>query len=329
MFESLAADAAAARGAASVGAWARVENAACARRLSASADMLERAYSADGSAEREQWCLDNWDAVCAQVGAEQNVSSGVASHQLLIAIALRERLPRVAEVFAAGDISYRMVAAVVARTRLVLDAAAMLEIDARIAADIGQWGPLSVAKLETEIDYWVAHCDPAALRRNESKARDRHIDIHPPDDGSGVCVVEGAVSAHDGAVLDKRLDALADTVCERDPRTREQRRADALTPALHGAERLACHCGRETCEGATVADPSSLVIYVVANEESLTADTAIQLDGAYPPGPSGAELRTMTLKEALRPDKYDLGSESDILGDDYLADRARTAAGFL
>ncbi|MFG1934308.1 DUF222 domain-containing protein, partial [Mycobacterium sp. NPDC048908] len=87
----LAAAAAGTSGAAAVGGWARVENAACARRLAATADLLEARWSADGSAERDQWCLDNWDAVAAEVAAEQNVSNGVASHQLLVAMALRER----------------------------------------------------------------------------------------------------------------------------------------------------------------------------------------------------------------------------------------------
>ena len=64
--------------------------------------------AADGSEEREQWCLDNWDAVAASVAAAQNMSLGVAAHQLLIANALRHRLPRVAAVFAAGAISYRL-----------------------------------------------------------------------------------------------------------------------------------------------------------------------------------------------------------------------------
>jgi hypothetical protein len=79
---------------------------------------LEARLAVDGSAEREQWCVDNWDAVAAEVAAAQNVSAGVASHQLMVAMALRERLPRVAEVFAAGQISYRLVAAIVARTPL-------------------------------------------------------------------------------------------------------------------------------------------------------------------------------------------------------------------
>jgi hypothetical protein len=113
MFDSLAAAADGTRGAGAAGAWARVENAACARRLAATADMLEARLSADGSAEREQWCIDNWDAVAAEVAAAQNASLGVASHQLMVARALRERLPRVGEVFAAGQISYRLVNTIV------------------------------------------------------------------------------------------------------------------------------------------------------------------------------------------------------------------------
>ena len=96
------------------------------------ADMLEARLAADGSAEREQWCLDNWDAVAAEVAAAQNVSLGVASHQLMVARALRERLPRVAEVFAAGEISYRLVYAIVSRTALIADPEAHAKVDAAL-----------------------------------------------------------------------------------------------------------------------------------------------------------------------------------------------------
>ena len=123
-----------------VGAWARVENAACARRLLAMADELDRQLAADGSDERDQWCLDNWDAVAASVAAAQNISLGMAAHQLLVADGLRERLPRVAEVFATGAISYRMVAAVVARTRLIKDPDALAKVDTEIAAHVTSVG---------------------------------------------------------------------------------------------------------------------------------------------------------------------------------------------
>ena len=42
---------------------------------------------------------------------------------------------------------------------------------------------------------------------------------------AGIC---GNIRAADGAALDQRLDALAATVCDNDPRTKQQRRADAM-----------------------------------------------------------------------------------------------------
>jgi hypothetical protein len=298
MFEELVAEAQSTRCVGAVGAWARVENAACARRLFATADELDRMLAADGSAERDQWCLDNWDAVAASVAAAQNVSLGVASHQLLIAHGLRERLPRVSAVFAAGAISYRLVAAVVSRTRLVHDRAALAKVDTEIAAHIGAWGTLSVDKTQNEIDYWVDRYDPAAVRRTEYAARGRHVDVRPPDNGSGTADIEGQLLATDAEALDQRLDAMAAAVCEADPRTIEQRRADALGALGHGADRLVCTCGNSACEAAGV-QPSAVVVHVITGEESLTDDTPVGLDGQQPPGPTAAQLREMTITEAL------------------------------
>jgi Domain of unknown function (DUF222) len=193
MFDELVAAAAGTSGAGAVGAWARVENAACARRLGAIADVLEARLAADGSAEREQWCIDNWSAVAAEVAASHNVSLGVASHQLLIALALRERLPRVAEVLAAGLISYRLVAAIVARTRLITDPAALAKVDAEVAAVVVDWGSLSEAKTEAAIDYWVDRYDPHALVRTESAARDRHVEVKPPGQRNRAVLGRGQV----------------------------------------------------------------------------------------------------------------------------------------
>lgn len=298
MFDSLMADATGTCGAGAVGAWARVENAACAQRLSAIADVLEARLAADGSAEREQWCVDNWDAVAAEVAAAHDVSLGVASHQLLIAQALRERLPRVAEVFAAGLISYRLVSAIVYRTGLITDPAAQAKVDTELAAAVGQWGALSTAKVEAAIDYWVDRYDPDAVRRVELAARGRHLDVVADASGSGVSSVEGLLFTHDAEALDQRLDAMARAVCAGDPRTLEQRRSDALGALGHGGDRLACGCGAADCEAAG-AVPSAVVINVIAEEKSLSDDTAVQLDGASPPGPTTEQLRQMTFSEAL------------------------------
>lgn len=299
----LAAAAAHASGVASMGAWARVENAACARRLAAMADELDRQYAADGSAEREQWCLDNWDAVCAEIGAALNVSAGVASNQLLVAVALRERLPQVGALFVAGQVSYRLVAAVVARTRLILDPVALAKVDAEVATHIGQWGAFSAAKTDKAIDYWVDRYDPAAVRRSATRARGRYFDVLDPDDGSGLCEVRAVLFGPDGAALRARITAIAATVCDQDPRTVDQRRSDAGAALANGADRLVCGCGRPDCPATTAAPPaaSAVVVHVIAEEQALTDDTPAQLDGTAAAGPTTAELRQQTVVEALTP----------------------------
>jgi hypothetical protein len=301
MFDGLVAAAAGACGAGAVGAWVRVENAACAQRLFAIADVLEARLSAEGSAEREQWCVDNWDAVAAEVAAVHNVSLGVASHQLTIARALRERLPRVAEVFAAGQISYRLVNAIVYRTALITDPDAQAKVDTELAAAVVGWGSLSIAKVETAIDYWVDRYDPNALRRVELRSRGRHVDVAGRD-GTGMSAVAGDLFSHDAAALDQRLDAMARAVCEADPRTLEQRRADALGALARGGDQLACGCEDPACSAAVNAAPTATVVHVIAEERSLSDETPVQLDGETPPRPGPDKpLGEMTIAEALAP----------------------------
>ncbi|MFB1298166.1 DUF222 domain-containing protein [Mycobacterium sp. pW049] len=274
MFEELIRQAERSRGAAVIGAWARVENAGAARRLSAMADLLAGKLADKDSAERDQWCLDNWDAVSAEVAAAQGVSMGVASNELLDAWALRERLPRVSEVFASGAISYRHARAVVKRTKLVKDSNALAKIDTEIAAQIAGWGTLSKAKLESEIDYWVDRYDPAAVVRAESADRSHHVDVVMAEDGSGVCFIEAVLCAHDGEVMDRRLDEMARGVCARDPRPMDKRRAAALGAVMAKADRLQCHCGAEDCAAAE-RTPTAVIVHVVAEEASLADDTPV------------------------------------------------------
>ena len=78
MFDSLVAETTGARGASAVGSWARVESAACARRLASMVTMLDDAYAVDGSAERDLWCVDTFSAVAAHVAAAQGLTTGAA-----------------------------------------------------------------------------------------------------------------------------------------------------------------------------------------------------------------------------------------------------------
>ena len=59
---------------------------------------------------------------------------------------------------------------------------------------------------------------------------------------------------------------MAHGVCDDDPRTIAQRRADALGALAAGAERLACGCGNAECPAGVDVDQraTSVVIHVVA-----------------------------------------------------------------
>jgi len=162
---------------------------------------------------------------------------------------------------------------------------------------------VSVAKAEAAIDGWVDRFDPAALRRTEVGSRDRHLDVISKGDGSGLAYVEGTLYADDAAALNQRVGQLARGVCENDPRTIDQRRADALGAVAAGADRLGCACGDPQCAAADSAAPGATVVHVIAEERSLADDTPVQLDGEEPARPGLSKpLREMTIAEALAPD---------------------------
>ncbi|UNB54335.1 HNH endonuclease signature motif containing protein [Mycolicibacterium sp. YH-1] len=302
MFDELVTEASTARGGGAVAAWARVEAAACARRLAAMVAILDARQSADDSATREQWYLDNWGAVCAEIGAAQQITPAAASSQLLVATSLRDRLPKVAALLATGALTYQLASAIVWRTALIKDADALRAVDTDLAAAIADWPPMSQHKTITTIDTFVERHDPHALRRTQNKARGRSVDI-TIDDAGGLGSLWATLFAHDAKALDQRLHALAGTVCAQDPRTRDQRRADALGALAVGADRLACLCGQPHCDPTTPV-PNSTVIYVITHDDTLTDQTEATarqdtaLDGAQP-RLFDKPVRELTLTEAL------------------------------
>ena len=72
------------------------------------------------------------------------------------------------------------------------------------------------------------------------------------DGGQGLTEVFGRLHTTDAQMVDTRLDALAATVCDDDPRTRNQRRADAMGALAVGAYRLKCQCGKPGAPPARV-----------------------------------------------------------------------------
>lgn len=229
--------------------------------------------------DHAEWAVDTWDAVAAEVAAALNISLPLAGSYVRLAKAMHERLPLLGMVFAAGDIDYRSFQTMVYRTDLITDPDTLATVDGELASRAPRWTALSQGKLGNEIDRIVARADQDAVRRRKERADDREVVII--DSGDGMTSVYANVFATAGHAFERRLDALASTVCESDPRTKQQRRADAIGALAAGANRLGCQCGKSECPAGGKAPATPVVVHLVVEQATLdgTSDKPAYLAG--------------------------------------------------
>lgn len=249
--------------------WARAATAAEARKHAAIAELVRR-RCVD---EHPDWACDDWDSCAAELACALTVSQGSAAGQMDLAVTLRDRLPEVAARFLAGEMSNRAVETAARRTTLIKDEAALAAVDAEIAAARARFGPLSRYKLEKAIDAIVERRDPAAVHRTRSSLRGRDFTVGDPDDTTGTTSVWGRLSTPHAALLATAVNALAASVCRDDPRTKAQRRADALGALAARATHLACLCGTPDCPSAGSDDPvaARFVVHILAEAGTVDA----------------------------------------------------------
>jgi Domain of unknown function (DUF222) len=277
---------------------AHEQNAMCGRELAAIGELYARRAPED-DVDRLNWAIDGHENVVAEVAAALGISRGRARGRLRYAIALRERLPRVAEVFLRGLIDFRLMAAVVCRTELVEDPVLIAKLDAAVARHAQKWMRLSEPKLIERIDLWVMRFDPAGRRVPGQRIENRYVEIEPTD--SGLAGIWAQLHATDGVALDQKLDTLAETVCPADPRTKKQRRADALGALAAGLATMRCQCGSPDCSAAQRRPATDVVIHVLADQATVSGDS--QTPGYLPgfgPLPS-TNLRDIGATAKIKP----------------------------
>lgn len=245
--------------------FSRAENRAAAEQLVAIGELFS--YRLSRCSETEEWAVDTEAAVSAEVAAALRISQGLAASRARYARAMRERLPKVGDVFKAGDIDYRMFQTIVFRTDLITDPDVLAAVDARLAANVVRWPSMTQGRLGAQVDKIVALADADAVRRRLKRQSDRAIWIGEVFDG--LAELSGSLLGPDAHALEKRLEALAGTVCECDPRTRDQRRADALGALAAGADRLGCRCGRPECRAGKRPAAGPVVIHVIAERATV------------------------------------------------------------
>lgn len=163
--------------------------------------------------------------------------------------ALDTRLPKIGALLAAGRTDWRTARLIISRTDLVTDENLIADIDQSLAERIGNWHGWSKQRIINAVDAAVRATDPDAARERHVAAQDdRHVGISTRDDG--MADIYGSVAATAATAFDRRLSQLAKQVCPTDPRTLDQRRADALA-ALAEGRGLACDCGEPECPNRT------------------------------------------------------------------------------
>ncbi|OBH43987.1 HNH endonuclease signature motif containing protein [Mycobacterium mantenii] len=250
--------------------WSRAENQAAGQRLAAIGELDTLRLRQYG--ERETWWTDTWDSISAEIAAALQISQAQASSYLNYSRAMRNRLPKVGSALVSGDISYSAFQTIVFRTDLIDDAEVMAAVDTALALRVQRWPTMTRGRLAAAVDRVVARADRDAVRRRRKQQASREFSIW--DGGDGLSEVHARLFATDAHAVDARLNALAGTACESDPRTLQQRRADAVGAMAAGAERLQCRCGQPNCSAGASPAPGPVVIHVVANQSTV--------DGAAP-----------------------------------------------
>ncbi|MDO3636462.1 HNH endonuclease signature motif containing protein, partial [Mycolicibacterium arseniciresistens] len=231
----------------------------------------------------DQWAVDTESAVAVEIGAALNIVHDWAKKQVSLARGLRERLPLVAATFRAGDLSLPIVETLLHRSDLITDPAILTHVDAKLAGAAARLATLSYGQLCGHVDRIIAREDSDAVRRRKKAADDRELWFH--DGLDGMSTFGGAMPITDAEIFERSVDAMADTVCTDDPRTRRQRRVDAIAALCSGAERLPCQCANSDCpQKDAVAAP--FVIHVVngpgdhTDTEAQPAETAAEAEAA-------------------------------------------------
>jgi hypothetical protein len=200
----------------------------------------------------------------------------------------------------------------------------MAPVDAELAGKARRWPAMTRSALAAAVDRIVARAERDAVRRRRELRGERELSIF--DSGNGLTEVFGRLLTPDAQALDARLHALAATVCAGDPRTYNQRRADAMAALTSGAERLACRCGRSDYPAADAPAPAQVVIHVVAEQASVEgrgfeAGSMLGSDALIPAHLIAELARSAKLRPLIHPG--DAPSEPHYVPSQALADFVR------
>jgi len=151
----------------------------------------------------------------------------MANKRLTLATTLVTRLPGTLAAMEAGDLDLPRAEAIAEATRPLSDALAG-EVEDHVLTGALQQNPNQVRRAAAKA---VLHLDPeGAEERHARRREDRYVEILPA--AEGMAELYALLPGEDAMRIKVRLDAYAKAQPKADPRTMDQRRADAMTDLL-------------------------------------------------------------------------------------------------
>ncbi|BBX66886.1 HNH endonuclease signature motif containing protein [Mycolicibacterium psychrotolerans] len=223
----------------------RQESMQVARKLAAIAQLLRRRIDEELAIDADaRSMITGFARTTAEVAALINMSTAAARAMVFAAETLDQRLPAVGELLARGEVSWPTVELVIKRTELVADDL-MPQIDPDMAERLGSWSSWSRRRVIDAVDHVVSTVDRDGVKKRRQRAYDER-GAYVSSDGDGMATLRIKLSAPAGKMVDAELSAMAASVCPADPRSLQQRRADAFE-ALAERRGLECRCGASDC----------------------------------------------------------------------------------
>ncbi|WP_158506351.1 HNH endonuclease signature motif containing protein [Tomitella biformata] len=193
---------------------------------------------------------DAVELVESEIGVAITVSRTQAGGLIGLAMSLRDRLPRVREALKLGQLDTYRARQIDSATANIgedlIDTVEKESLKKILAGPGNKHHGLTGKRLTNAVGRVINKLDPDGVRERRERKRDgRYVGISPEDNGS--VFLNGSLPAEDGRKLDSRLRELAGTVCRKDGRTFDQRKADGLMALVDGQSALRCLCGNPDC----------------------------------------------------------------------------------
>ncbi|MBY6351793.1 HNH endonuclease signature motif containing protein, partial [Rhodococcoides corynebacterioides] len=220
--------------------------------------------------------LDAFTRCAAAIATTMSITPFAARTLLTDAVALRDRLPKVAECLRDGIVTPHHIRTIVSRTELIEGQCYAALVDADIAAALRKPGSWSPARMEIMVDTMVHRRDPDAVRaRREAAKRNRAFTVETGRDG--MATTTDTRPAEDTALAAAAVHRLAAQVCPKDTRSKAARASDAHYALLTQTE-FGCDCDRPITDcryknidvSKFAATAPRIVIHLVTDTTTLT-----------------------------------------------------------